>query len=487
MMREPVVIECDVVVVGTGAAGMMSALIAAENGAKVCCISKMPFHAPSCTTRAYGDMTWSTHRTREELVRQIVEVGGSLSNQRQAFGLALGVSHVLNKLRVLGVQFDEPKSAGEGMPGTVRWSYRGTDSGQQVLDRIKAAALRHQVTFLHGCAATEVLIDANGEACGIAAIGLAARQPVILRSWMVVLATGGGAGIFARTDNPPGTTGDGIAMAYEAGAELVDLELISFGYPEARIADVLERGEELRDELLELGHAHYFLGGARIPWSNETEVDGLYAVGEVSGGVFGAGRLGGSALADCFEGAMAIHSWVNLEIERLDRIGVHDDEVQAACDRIETILRGTTHPAPLQERIREICWRGLGPVKTEASITRALEELEELSPEIAFCGGANREAIRTAVEVRHMHTVAQLVARASLERRETRGCYWRADYPEPDNETQLGNIILRKGKDGPEVTSEPPRMDRVKDPTTPRIGAGCFGYIERETPRADQG
>jgi len=486
-MREPVVIECDVAVVGTGAAGMMAALTAAENGAKVCCISKMPFHAPNCTTRAYGDMTWTTHRTRDELVRQIVQTGGFLSDQSRVFGLALGVPHVLNKLRVLGVPLDEPRPAGPGMPGTVRWSYRGTDAGQEVLDRIRAGALAHRVNFMHGCVATEVLTDANGEACGIAAIGLAARQPVILRSWIVVLATGGGAGIFARTDNPPGTTGDGIAMAYEAGAELVDLELISFGYPEARIRDVLERGEELRDELLELGYAHYFLGGARVTYSNETEVDGLYAVGEVSGGVFGAGRLGGSALADCFGSALSIHSWVNLEIERLDRIGVDDDEVQAACDRIETILRGTTHPAPLQERIREICWRGLGPVKTEASITRALEELEELSPEIAFCGGASRDDIRTAVEVRHMHTVAQLVAHASLERRETRGCYWRADYPEPDNETQLRNLILRKGKDGPEVTSEPPRLDRVKEPTTPRIGAGCFGYIPRETPNAHQG
>ncbi len=487
MMREPVIVECDVVVVGTGAAGMVAALTAAESGAKVYCLSKMPYAAPSCTTRAFGDMTWSTEDTEDELFRQVVHTGGFLSNQHRVWRFANEACRAPRRLRVLGVQLDEPRPAGEGMPGTVRWSYRGTDSGQELLDVVRAATMPRKVGFLYDHVATEVLLDGD-RVCGLTAVCLKARQPVILRAPYVVMATGGGAGIFARTDNPPGTTGDGIAMAYEAGADIVDVELISFGYPQARVADVLERGEELRADLLELGYAHYFLGGMWVDAREGSSVGGLFGAGEVTGGLFGAGRLGGSALADCMisgreAGGGAAGHWR----DRLYPPELPEDTLDAACDRIETILRGTTHPVPLQERIREICWRGLGPVKTEASITRALEELEVLSPEIAFCGGASREDIRTAVEVRHMHTVARLVALASLERRETRGCYWRADYPEPDNETQLRNIILRKGEGGPEVTSEPPRMDRLKEPAPPRIGAGCFGYIERETPRADQG
>jgi len=479
-MLKPKMIDCDVVVVGTGAAGMMAALTAAEAGAQVYCISKLPYRAPSCTTRAYGDITWCDRATRDELFRQVVETGGFLGNQDLVDRFVHSVPRALAKLRVLGAQFDEPKPAAEGMPGTVRWSYRGTDSGQDLLDRIHAGARGHRITFMYGLAAVEVLVN-RGAVCGLSTIGLKAREPVIFRAPWVVLATGGGAGIFARTDNPAGTTGDGIAMAWDAGADLIDLELISFGYPQARIADVLARGEELREELLGLGYAHYFLGGVRVDTRAESgPLSGLYAAGEVAGGLFGAARLGGSALADCLISGRQAGDWAGYDLGRLERTELPENLVAAAADRVETILRGNDWPGPLHERIREICWRGLGPVKTEASITRALEELDEIAPEIAFCGGAEREAIRLAVEVRQMHTVAELVARASLERRETRGCYWRADCPEPDDETQLRSIVVRKARSGCEISSQPLVWSRLTQPTEPRIGAGCFGYLQRQ-------
>lgn len=477
-MLKPTIIDCDVVVVGAGAAGMMAALTAAEGGARVYCVSKMPYRAPSCTTRAYGDITWCDRATSDELFRQVVETGGFLGNQELVEQFVRSVPRALAKLRVLGAQLDEPRPAGESMPGTVRWSYRGTDSGQDLLDRMRAGTRGHRIAFMHGLPAVEVLVS-GGCVRGLAAVDPKAREPVIFRAPRVVLATGGGAGIFSRTDNPPGTTGDGIAMAYEVGVDLVDLELISFGYPQARMSDVLQRGEQLRDELLGLGYAHYFLGGVRVDATGATTVSGLRGAGEVTGGLFGAGRLGGSALADCLVGGMVAGAWGGYGGGCRARTELPDDLMGAACDRIETILRSTDWPGPLQERIREICWRGLGPVKTEASITRALEELDEIAPQIAFCGGAEREAIRLAVEVRHMHTVAELVARASLQRRETRGCYWRADYPEPDNERELRTIVLRKGASGCEVISQPPVWSRLTRPTPPRIGPGCFGYLPR--------
>ena len=467
-------ITCDVVVVGTGAAGMMAGLAAAGSGARVYVISKMPHRAPSPTTRAYGDVTWSSEETTDELVRQVVETGGFLSDQRRVRQFAATVPSVLNKLRIVGCQFDAPKPAGEDMPGVIRWSYRGVDSGEELLQRFDdASPAMHMWLF----AATQVLVN-DGAVCGLAALGLKAREPVIFRCPCVILATGGGAAAFERTDNPPGATGDGIAMAYEAGAELVDLELISFGYPKDRVGDVLERGEEARDELLELGYAHYFLGGVRVDKRCETSVRGLFAAGEVTGGLFGAGRLGGSALADCFIfGQEAGH---NAAFDAQTREAVIPENLRdAACDRIEEILRGDRKPGPVQERIRHIAWQGLGPVKTRASIERALEELDAVDEHIAFTGAAGRDEMRLAVEARHSYTVARLVAEASLHREETRGCYWRADHPEPDNQTQLRNIILRKAKRGCELTSQPPMMTELTEPTTPRIGAGCFGYIDR--------
>lgn len=468
------IIDCDVVVLGTGATGLMAGLAAAEGNANVYVISKMPHRAPSPTTRAYGDVTWSTEDTTDELVSQVIETGGFLSDQRRVRQFAEAVPSMLNTLRLLGAQFDEPKPAGEGMPGTIRWSYRGVDSGEELVQRfIDASGAMHMWLFT----ATEILLD-DGEVCGLAAIGLKAREPVIFRCPCVILATGGGAAMFERTDNPPGATGDGIVMAYDAGAELVDLELISFGYPKNRVSDVLERGQKLRDELLGLGHAHYFLGGVRVNERCETAVRGLYAAGEVTGGLFAAGRLGGSALADCFVfGAEAGHNAAFAAKGR--EAEIPERTLGVAGDRIESVLRGDRDPRPVHDRIREIAWRNLGPVKTAESLNRALEELDPLEADLAFIGGAQREEMRLAVEARQMHALARLIAKASLEREETRGCYWRADHPRPNNRRELRNIVLRKDGRGCEITSQPPVINELTEPTEPRIGAGCFGYIDR--------
>ncbi|MGI5819747.1 MAG: FAD-binding protein [Armatimonadota bacterium] len=473
MPRESI-IDCDVLVLGTGAAGMAAGLAAAEAGAETYVISKMPHRAPSPTTRAYGDVTWSTDETTHELARQVVETGGFLSDQRRVRQFAEGVPAMIDSLRLLGAQFDAPRPAGEDMPGVVRWSYRGVDSGEEVLTRIHdGSRAKHMWLF----AATEVLVR-DGAVCGVAAVGLKAREPVIFRCPCVILATGGGAAAFERTDNPPGATGDGIAMAYDAGAELVDLELISFGYPKGRVSDVLERGGQMREELLGLGHAHYFLGGVRVDENCETAVRGLYAAGEVTGGLFGAGRLGGSALADCFIfGRLAGHR-AAFAAEGRD-VDVPDDALAAAVDRLEGLIRGDRDPAPVHERIREIAWRDLGPVKTQGSLRRAIEELDALEDALAFIGGADRDAMRLAVEARQMHTLARLTATASLQREETRGCYWRADHPQPGGACQLRNIIVRRAEGGSEIASQPPVMTELTEPTEPRIGAGCFGYIVR--------
>lgn len=470
-------IDCDVVVLGTGAAGMTAALSSAEAGADVRCISKLPADAPSCTTRAFGDITWSDDDTRDELVAQIVETGGFLNDQRRVARFADRVPSMLDGLRTLGVELDDPTPSGEGMPGTIRWSYRGKDSGQEMLDLIGERAHRLGAEFVYQHVATALLTDGQGSVGGVAAIDLTGRRPVIFRAPAVIVATGGGACLYPRTDNPGGSTGDGIVMAYEAGAELVDLELIAFGYPPARVGDVLERGEEQREELLGLGHAHYFLGGVRVDVDRRSEeIDGLFAVGEATGGSFGAARLGGSALGDCLQAGRDVGHHA-ARCAPPDAAGL-DDAIDAACGRIERTLQGESDPEAVCERIRQIAWRGIGPVKTDASITRALKELEEIEPELDGLGGARREHVRAAVEARFMHTLARLVATASLERTETRGNYWRADFPEPDD-GQLRNIILRKAGDGCQVTAEPLVLTELTEPRPPRIGAGCFGYIDR--------
>ncbi len=81
--------------------------------------------------------------------------------------------------------------------------------------------------------------------------------------------------------------------------------------------------------------------------------------------------------------------------------------------------------------------------------------------------------------MQNLRGLGELVACASRLREETRGCFWRVDHPQPDNERWLRNIIVRKGEDGPQLRTQTPVMTRMTDPTPPRVGPGCFGYIER--------
>ena len=80
-------------------------------------------------------------------------------------------------------------------------------------------------------------------------------------------------------------------------------------------------------------------------------------------------------------------------------------------------------------------------------------------------------------EARFMLTLGQLLVLATEQRRETRGCYWRIDYPDFDNETCLHNIVLRKEDAGPVVETCPIVTTRMTEPTEPMVGAGCFGYL----------
>ena len=76
-----------------------------------------------------------------------------------------------------------------------------------------------------------------------------------------------------------------------------------------------------------------------------------------------------------------------------------------------------------------------------------------------------------------MLTLARLIITASLRREESRGAFWRLDAPEPDNARWVRNIVLRReqGEDCLEVHT--PVMARLKEPSQPRIGPGCFDYL----------
>lgn len=470
-------LETDVLVLGTGGAGLAAAVAAREAGARVMVASKMGPDDPNCTVVGWGGITYATEAHADELFRQVVETGGFLNDQRLVEQFARQVPQRVAALTDLGVPLEVLDEADtRNRLGVTKIVGQGRTTGFGLTRPLRARAEALGTRFIDHLMISTLLV-VQGAVVGAAGVDLRSGQFVTLAAGATIIATGGGACLWARTDNPPGTTGDGIALAYEAGAELVDLECVSFTFPRSRFEELLHSGGRDPEPFLSAGGAHYFLGGIRIDERGRATVPGLYAAGEAAGGLFGAGRLGGSALADtivfgAIAGENAAAFATSTPRPRWD--ATRTDQERA---RLEALLSGSVPAAEVTAGLRSLMWRKCGLTKAARSLEEAREEVAELESRRADLGASSVAGLREALECGFMLTLARLIITASLRREESRGAFWRLDAPEPDNARWVRNIVLRReqGEDCLEVHT--PVMARLKEPSQPRIGPGCFDYL----------
>jgi L-aspartate oxidase len=332
------------------------------------------------------------------------------------------------------------------------------------------------------------LLELDGR---IAGVRIVRRNGTVEERWgpAVVLATGGVGQLFETTTNPLVATGDGWALAYHAGAELRDLEFLQFHPtalrlpgvnpapliseavrgagavlvdaagrrfmleldPRAELAprDVVARavadaeggawldarevpdfaatfpgitamlathGLDASRDLLPVAPAlHYAMGGISTDLDGRTTRTGLWAAGEVaSTGVHGANRLASNSL---LEGLVFA--------DRVARETVGEPPVTVVAEAREPLPPDDREPDRAAESVRAAMRRvmsaNVGVVRSEESLREAERELLRLK------SATPRQAWRTANQL----LVARLIARAALERRETRGGHARTDFPEP--------------------------------------------------------
>lgn len=477
MRLEPQELRTDVLVVGAGGAGLCAALAARQSGADVLLLSKMGSAAPSCTVRAWGGFTYAPPEQEEELFRQVVETGGYLNDQRLVEVFAAAAPRGIPKLSQYGVRLQVLDQAdARGCLGLTKIPGEGRTTGAGLTEPLRTAALAAGVRFRYETMAC-CLASAEGRIAGVVAIDLREQRLLSVSAGAVVLATGGGACMYERTDNPDGTTGDGMALAYAAGAALVDMECVSFQFPASRLPELLAAGGSAGDDFLALGTAHYFLGGVRVDECCRASVPGLYAAGETAGGLFGAGRLGGTALADVvLFGAVAGEqsaAWARAH----GLVAIPPAVVSDEDERVGRLLRGDGVSADgIASRLRALMWNGCGTMKTASSLRSTADGIRELALSAAELRAVSAAGLREVVECRNMLVVAALVCKSSTLREETRGCFWRLDFPEPDNTNWVRNIHLWQEDGADRVAVKPVAMTRLCSPTPPRVGAGCFGY-----------
>lgn len=193
--------------------------------------------------------------------------------------------------------------------------------------------------------------------------------------------------------------------------------------------------------------AHYSMGGVWVdPVEHSTDVEGLWAIGEASSGLHGANRLGGNSLIELLvfgrivgQSAIAYSSELGAQVRSQSAIA----EARAEIDDLLS-SEGTENVRALQREIRNLMTEHAGVVRDEAGLAEGLEKLASVEARMSEVGIhpdiAGFSDLSHAFDLKSSVLAARATLECALERRETRGCHNRSDYPEQDENLQV-NLV----------------------------------------------
>lgn len=512
----------DVLIIGSGAAGLSLALRLADH-CHVTILSKGPLNEGS-TFYAQGGIAavFDEADSIASHVEDTLIAGAGLCDKEAVEFIASNARHCVQWLIDQGVLFDtETNASSEERYHLTR---EGGHSHRRILHAADATGKEVETTLVSKARAhANICVKERYNAVDLitsSKIGLPGTQRVVgayvwnrdkehvetLRAKAVVLATGGAAKVYQYTTNPDISSGDGVAMAWRAGCRVANLEFNQFHptclyHPQARNFLLTEalRGEgavlkrpdgsrfmpdfDSRGELaprdvvaraidhemkrlgadcmyLDISHrppefikhhfpmideklsslgidltkeaipivpaAHYTCGGVMVDQHGRTDLDGLYAIGEVSyTGLHGANRLASNSLLEC-----VVYGWSAAEdiIKRLPHVKLAKhvpqwDESRVDNSDEQVVIQHNWH------ELRLFMWDYVGIVRTTKRLERALRRIMTLQQEIDEYY-ANFRISNNLLELRNLVLVAELIVRSAMERKESRGLHYTLDYPD---------------------------------------------------------
>ncbi len=216
----------------------------------------------------------------------------------------------------------------------------------------------------------------------------------------------------------------------------------------------------LEEQMLDITHnkieiaptAHYSMGGVWVdPLTHATEVPGLYAIGEASSGLHGANRLGGNSLIEL----LVFGRIVGQETANYSRSLTSHRRSQAAIDHARNAVQslvssdGQENVRSLQRAVRDLMTAHAGVVRNEDGLKRGLEKLSEIEQRMKNIGIhpdiAGYQDLCHAFDLKSSVLAARATLESALERKETRGCHNRSDYPLTDPELQVNLVWSPQG------------------------------------------
>ena len=274
----------------------------------------------------------------------------------------------------------------------------------------------------------------------------------------------------------------------ENGGVYLDISHRDDDYIRDRLPSMVDRfsslGVDITTDPMEVAPtAHYTMGGVDInPHTGQTAVDGLYAVGETTAGVHGANRLGGNSLAETVaiaepvgqhiadsyrstgvatDGGSGAISDTNAELSV--RMRAQAEREFAALVRLEA-ADGETTPEELLDDLGELLWETAGIIRETEGLSRGLAALQSFRERVAdlrIDGDRTSRTFELAVDLGFSLAVAESTLRTALERTESRGAHYRADYPDQDEQFHE-NLIVSDGPTGMAIRRRP-----VGEPSAP--------------------
>lgn len=181
---------------------------------------------------------------------------------------------------------------------------------------------------------------------------------------------------------------------------------------------------------------HFFMGGVIINESTETGIDGLYAAGEVCGGIHGANRLGSNALTEVLVFGTIAGERAAGRASKLGKIAVPQSEVSNELGRLKALVSksGKENLKELQQSLKQTMWGKVGIIRDRQGLEAAQREILALREQVRAVAVTDYQQLCQAVKLANMLAVSEMVCRAALIRTESRGAHYRTDYPEEDNE-----------------------------------------------------
>ena len=536
-------ISTDVLIIGSGGAGSRAAIEVDDAGLKAIIVSKGLSFRSGCTGMAEGgyNAVFKTVDKDDSIEAHFNDTlkGGSYLNDKKLVEILVNESPKrLVDLENFGALFDRQES-GEidqrpfGGQSFRRTCYQGDRTGAELLNALKEEIIKRDIECIEEVMITSLVTDGN-QVIGATGLNLKDSSLIYFQAKATILASGGAGQLYPVTSNTFQKNGDGYAISYRAGANLVDMEQVQF-HPTGMVApeskkgvlvteavraeggklinsegerfmskyapekmelatrdvvarsiyqEIIEgRGTENGGVYLDISHldddyidekletmvlqfenvgvdikhgpievaptAHHFMGGLKIDTDASSSLENLFGAGEVCGGVHGANRLGGNALADTqVFGKIAGESASKAAKE--SELKTNDEMVQEEASRIEGLIKkGSIKPKEFKNRIKSLMWEKVAIVREEKTLNEALGQLQEMQKELVDLDVSDKKQYNTdlvtALEVINMLEICILTVKSAIIRRESRGAHFRSDFPESKDEWKK-SIIINKNK-----------------------------------------